>query len=243
MKLNIGENIRRMRALKGVTQEKLAEALGVSCQSVSRWELNICYPDMELLPAIADYFDTTIDDLMGMGDVRSKPRKDAVFTEALDLERRDDWPGAVQVLESALKAWPSDFGLRAELAMALSMTGERQDLVRAIAVSEDVLENCPDEKLLSTVRASLCYLYKAAGQPEKALALGRTLPHIWESREMLLPGLVPEKERAAQVERSLNIALQVMGDMAGNRPIPFSLGYRPEADVDTTGLLAALGGE
>jgi len=184
-----------------------------------------------------------IDDLMGMGDVRSKPRKDAVFTEALDLERRDDWPGAVQVLESALKAWPSDFGLRAELAMALSMTGERQDLVRAIAVSEDVLENCPDEKLLSTVRASLCYLYKAAGQPEKALALGRTLPHIWESREMLLPGLVPEKERAAQVERSLNIALQVMGDMAGNRPIPFSLGYRPEADVDTTGLLAALGGE
>ena len=49
MKLNIGENIRRMRMSKGVTQEKLAEALGVSCQSVSRWELNICYSVVAVL--------------------------------------------------------------------------------------------------------------------------------------------------------------------------------------------------
>ena len=71
MKLNIGENIRRMRASKGVTQEKLAEALGVSCQSVSRWELNICYPDMELLPTLANYFGISIDKLLS-NDTDSK---------------------------------------------------------------------------------------------------------------------------------------------------------------------------
>ena len=54
MKLRIGENIKSLRKARDITQEALAEMLGVSCQSVSRWELGTCYPDMELLPAIAE---------------------------------------------------------------------------------------------------------------------------------------------------------------------------------------------
>ena len=49
MKLRIGENIKFLRKAADITQETLAEMLGVSCQSVSRWELGTCYPDMELL--------------------------------------------------------------------------------------------------------------------------------------------------------------------------------------------------
>ena len=55
MNLNFAENFKRFRKEKGVTQEKVAEVLGVSSQSVSRWELSICYPDLELLPSIANY--------------------------------------------------------------------------------------------------------------------------------------------------------------------------------------------
>lgn len=232
MKLNIGENIRRLRAAKGATQEKTAEALGVSCQSVSRWELNICYPDMELLPAMADYFGTTIDALLGMDDIRSRQRKDAVFTKAFDLERENDWQGAIKVFRDGLSLWPTDHAMRAELAMALSKTRDDQDLAEAIAISEDILASCADVKLTSTVRASLCYLYKASGQDEKALTLAKTLPHIWECREMLLPGLVPEDEQDKMTDRSLNIALQVLTDVANGNILPFSLGYKPEEAVD-----------
>ena len=56
MKLNIGDNIRAFRREKDITQEEFAAIIGVSYQSVSRWENNICYPDMELLPTIADFF-------------------------------------------------------------------------------------------------------------------------------------------------------------------------------------------
>ena len=53
MKLRTSENIKKFRKEKEITQEQFAEMLGVSCQSVSRWESGICYPDIELLPTIA----------------------------------------------------------------------------------------------------------------------------------------------------------------------------------------------
>jgi transcriptional regulator with XRE-family HTH domain len=49
-----------------MTQEELAGALGVSPQSVSNWERGDCYPDTELMPRIATYFDVTMDELFGM---------------------------------------------------------------------------------------------------------------------------------------------------------------------------------
>ena len=52
MQLQIGNTIKHLRKERDITQEQFAEILGVSCQSVSRWENNSCYPDMELLPAI-----------------------------------------------------------------------------------------------------------------------------------------------------------------------------------------------
>ena len=56
MKLKIGENIRRFRRDADLTQQQFAEQMGVTYQSVSRWENGETYPDTELLPAIADYF-------------------------------------------------------------------------------------------------------------------------------------------------------------------------------------------
>ena len=61
MKLNIGETIKRLRKDREITQEEFAEMLGVSCQSVSRWEHNLCYPDIELIPTIASFFGISTD--------------------------------------------------------------------------------------------------------------------------------------------------------------------------------------
>ncbi|MCL2299211.1 MAG: helix-turn-helix domain-containing protein [Firmicutes bacterium] len=63
MAFNIGGNIKKLRAEKGVTQEQLAQALSITCQSVSKWENDVTSPDLYLLPAIADYFGISIDEL------------------------------------------------------------------------------------------------------------------------------------------------------------------------------------
>ena len=63
MAFNIGGNIKKLRAEKGVTQEQLAQRLSITCQSVSKWENNVTSPDLYLLPAIAGYFEISIDEL------------------------------------------------------------------------------------------------------------------------------------------------------------------------------------
>lgn len=72
MQLNLGAKIRELRHRDGRTQEMLADALGVTSQAVSRWESGGSYPDMELMPSIANYFGVTIDELFGYNNERSK---------------------------------------------------------------------------------------------------------------------------------------------------------------------------
>ncbi len=62
----IGENIAKYRKTMGITQESLATALGVTAQSISKWENETTMPDILLLPKIAEIFDTDIDSLFGI---------------------------------------------------------------------------------------------------------------------------------------------------------------------------------
>ena len=64
--MNIGQKIKELRQENGLTQEDLAEQLGVSFQAISRWENGTTYPDITLLPIIANMFDVTIDYLLDM---------------------------------------------------------------------------------------------------------------------------------------------------------------------------------
>ena len=65
MKLNIGENIKRLRREKDLTQEALASFFGVTFQTVSKWERGETYPDITLLPELASFFDVSVDTLLG----------------------------------------------------------------------------------------------------------------------------------------------------------------------------------
>ena len=85
MKLAIGENIRNFRKKNDLTQEALADRLGVTYQSISRWENGTTYPDLELIPAIAEVFAVTVDELLGMPQIEKEKRA----VEAFDELRRE----------------------------------------------------------------------------------------------------------------------------------------------------------
>ncbi len=72
MNLKLGENIRNLRLQHKFTQEQLADRLGVSYQSISRWENGVTYPDIEYLPAIARHFSVTTDYLLGQDNVEKR---------------------------------------------------------------------------------------------------------------------------------------------------------------------------
>ncbi len=106
MKLNIGQNLRNLRRAADMTQDELAEKLGVAFQTVSRWENGGSYPDIEFLPIIAGIFDVTVDHLLGtdqekkrrqldeivrrlQNSVRARPKEDDTVIEILRELRRD----------------------------------------------------------------------------------------------------------------------------------------------------------
>ncbi len=64
---NIGKNIKNLRTAKGITQEALAEMLGLSYQAVSKWETGANSPDIAMLPKLAEIFGTSIDSLFREG--------------------------------------------------------------------------------------------------------------------------------------------------------------------------------
>lgn len=62
------KNLKKLRTEKGISQQTLASILGVSQQSINKYENHNVEPDISILAAMAEYFDTTIDYLVGKND-------------------------------------------------------------------------------------------------------------------------------------------------------------------------------
>lgn len=106
MKLTIGTNIRALRRKHHITQEQLAEKLGVSYQSVSRWENDTCYPDMELLPALARIFSVSIDRLLGVSE---EDKNDKVTEMLKSLSRAAAVPQDTETIATLIAALRRDY--------------------------------------------------------------------------------------------------------------------------------------
>lgn len=104
MKLYLGEQLKKLRKEKQITQEQLAEVLGVSYQSVSRWELGACYPDMELVPSIANYFGVTIDQLFANDDTAKEEDRQRFYEKLKTLDGMEK----VQLAEEYSRKYPDD---------------------------------------------------------------------------------------------------------------------------------------
>ena len=71
MEIQIGKTISELRRYKGLTQEQLANAVGVSAPAVSKWETSTSYPDIALLAPIARALDTNVDTLLNFNPMVS----------------------------------------------------------------------------------------------------------------------------------------------------------------------------
>ncbi|MBR5428001.1 MAG: helix-turn-helix domain-containing protein [Clostridia bacterium] len=97
--MEIGKRIRHLRTNKGVTQEDLATALGVSNQAVSRWETGITTPDIYLLPSIALFFGVTIDEIFNPSPEEKLERLRRRFYYTEDHLSDDEFRSALSFLK------------------------------------------------------------------------------------------------------------------------------------------------
>lgn len=197
--LYLSENLRKLRIEKNLTQEDIAVYLGVTPQSVSKWERGECCPDIELLPALANIFETSVDLLIGMDEIRAEQTISGIHSKAADFQRNGEFSAAEEVYRSALLLYPNDPGMILGLAGALALQGKAEE---ACALMERGLSLSAGEKQKATARAALCFLYLKCGRPRRAYALSCELPHTRESREVIQP-LVMQGLNEAKIDENI----------------------------------------
>lgn len=123
--MKLHQNIRVLRRERGMTQEQLAEAMDVSAAAVSKWENGQSVPDIAVLMLLADFFEVSLDALLGY-EARSHRRKDMVERiRQLSIRRSDE---VVSAVREALMRYPNHFDAVWASAKAMGFRGmERHD--------------------------------------------------------------------------------------------------------------------
>ena len=218
-KIRIGEKIRLLRKKNDVTQDKLAYHLGVTPQAVSRWESGVCYPDMNYLPAIADYFSVTMDELLCYSGAQ-KAAKVREYLEQVDaLLDRDRVGEALELLRTAMAEVPSDASLQLETAQVLSLYagmleesngGERARaamdaaLTEAVSLCRHILEDCTDESMRDETKKVLCDIYAhQLDDVARAEEIADQLHGMSVSREIIRATMLTGEVAFSQAQKNL----------------------------------------
>ena len=197
------ENLKKYRVLKDLTQEDVAEYLGITAQSVSKWERGESYPDITFLPALANIFETSVDLLIGMDTIRAEETRYNIHKKAVEYQRSGDYDLAEKTYRDALLIYPNNPGMILGLASTLALKGNTDE---AIELMERGLPLSINEKQKATVRATLCFLYLKAGREDKANRLASELPHTRESREVIQP-LIQQGLDELQIDENIKMIL------------------------------------
>ena len=203
MMMYLPANLKKYRIAKDLTQEEVAEFLGITAQSVSKWERGESYPDITFLPALANIFETSVDLLIGMDAIRAEETRYNIHKTAVEYQKNGEYDKAEKTYREALLIYPNMPGMILGLAGTLALKG---DTAEAIELIERGLPLSANEKQKATLRAALCFLYLKAGREDKAGRLASDLPHTRESREVIQP-LVQQGLSASQIDEHIRTIL------------------------------------
>ena len=139
MKLSFGTNLKRLRRQRDMTQGDLADALTLSVQAISRYEMGSAYPDIEMLPVIAGYFGITVDDLLGVSKANSEKRMDEYLQMLL---RTADRAERLAILRRQHVEFPDDWSVVSDMMYEMTFLPDRKDELRELA--DDAMKRCAE---------------------------------------------------------------------------------------------------
>ena len=179
MKMMLAENIRAFRKERSLTQEQLSEALGVTAGAVYKWEAKLSIPELELIIQMADFFDTSVDVLLGY-EVKDN-RLEATVKRLQEYRRSKDWDGLAEA-EKALKKYPHSFQIvnaSAALYRAFGFeSGDKALFHRALELLEQsrlLLSQNEDPQISEqTIYGRIAQTYLGLGETDKAIELWKT---------------------------------------------------------------------
>lgn len=190
MTLTIGNTIKELRTAHHVTQEQLSIFLGVTPQAISRWESGYAYPDIELLPAIADYFSVTTDVLLGVQKEVRQLRLAEIKKEIKRLKEVGTEEEQLTFARQAVAEFPSEEKLQYNLACKLQANAiwvekpDRALLDEAEKILQTLLDTTRNDEMRYQVLDALVTHYAyGTKEPDRALEMANRLPKMKYCRE------------------------------------------------------------
>ncbi len=190
--IRLSENIKRFRLMRQMTQTQLAEVFNVSEQAVSRWENGNTYPDITLLPAIADYFGISIDELMGMETYKDEKTIDSILQTVKENERKGLITENVALLLDAAQKYPTNYTILLYLAGQLNFeycTDEKKSKAnheKVIDIVNRIENECKDRMICNYAINEKIIALRELGRIEEAVKIAEEQPNIWSSSNFRL---------------------------------------------------------
>ncbi len=208
MTIYLSENIKKFRQKKNVTQEKLADFLGITFQSVSNWERGETYPDISLLPDIASFFKVSVDELLGINKSEAEKLINN-YLSLYDAMRYKDTNMVYLKFKEAVKQFPSDFRLLIRYMELLMCETKPENSIEYEKVSQELLslfENiqayCNDDSIRMWSKRLICqHLHTKAHYMEKneyqlqAERILEEMPEMIDTKDYLSTMLITDFEK------------------------------------------------
>lgn len=216
MRLSIGENIKRLRRERDITQEQLAEIFNVSCQTISRWETDSSYPDIEMLPIIANFFNTTIDKLMGMDEKIEAERVEKYLSDFQIAISKGLVYECVRIAREGVKEFPNNYKLLNKLMYALFIACSddadipewKENLQKydseIVSLGERIIKYCPDQSIKLEATSRLAFQHCEMGRKDIGRKIYETLPSEEYAKENQMWWALNEDEKLPFIRNNLN---------------------------------------
>ena len=253
--MKIGIKIRELRQQAGISQEILARALSMTPQAVSRWENGTTAPDISLLPAIANYFEVSIDALFSYDTTLVQREIEEFFDQYYALLQKSEedaqkrlremlgrYPGqeSLRLLQCFHLKAPEDIPVKIALCKELSKSKDPTVRTEAIAVLAAIYHKTGDEGRMRDVLSLLpeCDATKLSlsaqyfsGEEAMLCAQRQKSSSLAQLFEMLLriAELYREAGETENAEKTLNTASALLEALKEDAPYRFPKGERPES--------------
>ena len=176
--MKIGQKIKELPRARGITQEQLAESIGISFQAVSKWENGISLPDITLAPMLASYFGVSMDELFDFSLAQIEAEARAIAQETVQYREHDPEKGRA-IIEQGLQKYPENDILLQNLLYLINYSEAPDDTIRTAMRTIDATH---DDTIRCDALRFLAYAYKAKGDMPAARAALEQIPGLYFTR-------------------------------------------------------------
>ncbi|MBP3666854.1 MAG: helix-turn-helix transcriptional regulator [Clostridia bacterium] len=207
--MKLGEKIKTLRKQKNISQEVLAQYLGVTFQAVSKWENGTTMPDVATIPAIASFFGVSTDELFDFNLYETEKQVEAICHEAYKY-RFTDGAKSEKILREGLQRFPGNDIILNNLLYTMDYS-ERADEV--ITLCKTLIESTRDDSVKYDACRILATCYKENGHDELVEPTLEMIPEIYFTKLELMATLLEGEDAYEAAQKQKNISAEDLIDM------------------------------